>query len=111
MAGGVVCARINPLDGDGLIDLAAVLPAGAEIIAYPKATTSDQMRALDAAIARLEADCGIAIGSTEILPVCETALGVVNVREIAAASRRVRCALLGAEDLAADLGAERSPDA
>jgi citrate lyase subunit beta/citryl-CoA lyase len=40
--------------------------------------------------------------------VCETALGVVSVREIASASARVRCALLGAEDLAADLCAERS---
>src|SRR6185295_10703498 len=34
-----------------------------------------------------------------------------NVREIAAASARIRCALLGAEDLAADLRAERGPDA
>lgn len=39
---------------------------------------------------------------------CETALGVVCVRDIAGASARVRCALLGAEDLAADLCAERS---
>jgi citrate lyase subunit beta/citryl-CoA lyase len=42
------------------------------------------------------------------LPVCETALGVVDVRLIASASRRIRVALLGAEDLAADLAAERT---
>ena len=42
---------------------------------------------------------------------CETALGVVEVRNLAAASPRVRCALLGAEDLANDLCAERGPDA
>jgi len=42
---------------------------------------------------------GFAPGSIGILPVCETALGVVNVREIAAPSPRIRYALLGAEDL------------
>jgi citrate lyase subunit beta/citryl-CoA lyase len=35
----------------------------------------------------------------------------VEVRAIAGGSRRIRCALLGAEDLAADLCAERQPDA
>jgi citrate lyase subunit beta/citryl-CoA lyase len=110
-AGAVACARINALEADGPADLEAVMAAGASIIAYPKAVSADQMRALDAAITRLEARHAIAPGRTESLPVCETALGVVNVREIAAASARIRCALLGAEDLAADLCAERGPDA
>jgi hypothetical protein len=43
--------------------------------------------------------------------VCETALGVADVRAIAGASPRIHAALLGAEDLAADLCAERHPDA
>jgi citrate lyase subunit beta / citryl-CoA lyase len=38
-------------------------------------------------------------------------LAVVNVRAIAEGSSRIRCALLGTEDLAADLCAERNPDA
>ena len=42
---------------------------------------------------------------------CETDLGVVDVRAIASASQRIRCALLGSEDLANDLNAERGPDA
>ena len=45
------------------------------------------------------------------MPVCETALGVVDVRAIAGGSPRIRAAILGAEDLAADLCAERHPDA
>ncbi len=110
-AGSIACARINSLDGEGHADLAAAMAAGASIIGYPKATTADQMHALDAAITRLETQHAVEKGRTEILPVCETALGVVAVREIAAASRRIRCALLGAEDLAADLCAERGPDA
>jgi len=110
-AGIVAAVRINALEADGHDDLAAVMPAAPDVIAYPKATTATQMRALDAALAAAEAQHGITVGATEILPVCETALGVVAVREIAAASARIRCALLGAEDLAADLGAERGQDA
>lgn len=109
-AGALVCVRINALDGDGPADLAAVMPGQPDIVAYPMASTADQMRGLDALITAHEAACGLASGVTEILPVCETALGVVNVREIAAASPRIRAALLGAEDLANDLCAERGPD-
>ncbi len=109
--GALACVRINTLDTEGAVDLEAVMAARPDIVAYPKAQTAQDMRALDAALTAHEKRLGIAPGSTEILPVCETALGVVNVRELAAASPRVRCALLGAEDLAADLCAERGPDA
>src|SRR5205807_3073267 len=88
-----------------------VVPAKPDFIAYPKASTANDMRELDRAIATAENQAGLALGSIGILPVCETALGVVNVRQIAAASARIRYALLGAEDLAADLMAERSREA
>jgi citrate lyase subunit beta / citryl-CoA lyase len=110
-AGALACVRINALDGEGPADLQAVMPARPDIVAYPKAQTAADMHALDAALTTLERQLDITPGSTTILPVCETALGVVNVREIAAASPRVRFALLGAEDLAADLCAERGRDA
>jgi citrate lyase subunit beta/citryl-CoA lyase len=110
-SGSVTAVRINALDGDGLDDLAAAMPARPDVIAYPMASSGEQMRALDDAISRHEDALAITQGSTEILPVCETALGVADVRAIAAASPRIRAALLGAEDLAADLCAERHPDA
>ena len=110
-AGARVCVRINSLQEDGPLDLASVVPAKPDFIAYPKAQTASDMRELDRAITALEAQAGLAPGSIGILPVCETALGVVNLREIAAASPRIRYALLGAEDLAADLMAERSREA
>ena len=110
-AGSRVCVRINSLHEDGPLDLASVVPAKPDFIAYPKAQTASDMRELDRAITALEAQAGLAPGSIGILPVCETALGVVNLREIAAASPRIRYALLGAEDLAADLMAERSREA
>lgn len=110
-AGMLAAVRINALDADGPADLAAAMAARPDVISYPMASSAAQMRLLDAAIAEWESTLGIEPGSTEILPVCETALGVVEVRSMAAASPRIRCALLGAEDLAADLCAERSRDA
>jgi len=110
-AQALVCVRINPLEGVGHIDLQSVMQARPDIVAYPKAASAFHIRALDVAIATHEAALGIERGAIEILPVCETALGVVNVREMAGASARVRCALLGSEDLAADLGADRTREA
>ena len=110
-AGCVVVVRINRLDAGGLTDLDMVVPTRPDIIAYPKAAGADDMRVLDAEITRHEQLRGVQPGSIGILPVCETALGVVNVREMAAASGRVHAALLGTEDLAADLMAERGRDA
>lgn len=102
--------RINALEADGMIDLAAAMSTRPDVIAYPMTDSAAQMHALDAAITHWEGVLGIAKNSTEILPVCETALGVVAVRTIAAASARIRCALLGAEDLANNLCAERGAD-
>lgn len=110
-AGVLVCVRINTLESVGHLDLQAVMHARPDIVAYPKASNAFQLRALDLAITTHEAALGIERGAVEILPVCETAQGVVNLREIAGASARVRCALLGAEDLAADLGADRTREA
>lgn len=110
-AGAITAVRINALDGDGPADLAAAMPARPDVIAYPMAQSAAQMQALHALLDEWERNLGIAAGTTEILPVCETALGVVDVRVIAGGSGRIRCALLGAEDLAADLCAERRADA
>ena len=110
-AGCLVAVRINALDADGAEDLAAAMPARPDVVAYPMAARAAQMQSLHEAVTRWERTLGIAEGATWILPVCETALGVADVRAIAAASNRIRAALLGAEDLAADLCAERSPEA
>ena len=107
-AGARAGVRINSLDSDGMLDLRHTVPGAPDFVAYPKAATGDEMRELDLAIATAELESGLDVGRIGILPVCETALGVVNVREIASASFRIRFALLGAEDLAADLMAERS---
>jgi citrate lyase subunit beta / citryl-CoA lyase len=110
-AGRIAVVRINAIDADGPTDLAAAMPAQPDVVAYPMAATAAQMHALHSALSQWERTLSIALGTTEILPVCETALGVVDIRAIAGGSQRIRAALLGAEDLAADLCAERHPDA
>jgi len=90
----VAAVRINTLETEGLTDLAAAMPGRPHIVAYPMASAASQMAALHAALSRCEETQGIEQGTTEILPVCETAAGVVEVRAMVAASPRIRCALL-----------------
>jgi citrate lyase subunit beta/citryl-CoA lyase len=111
-ARGIIPAvRINPLQDEGLADLRAVIAGRPQLVLLPKAASGWQMSALAEELDRLEAAHGIEPGTIEIVPTIETALGVVNLSAIAAGSRRVRSALLGTEDLAADLMAERGRDA
>ena len=109
-AGVIVAVRVNPLDGDGMDDLAAVMRGRPDIVALPKVAEPSHVARLDAAVARFERDYGIAEGATALLPNIEFARGLVQLGAIAAASKRVSACLLASEDLAADLGAERAPD-
>jgi citrate lyase subunit beta/citryl-CoA lyase len=110
-SGCVAAVRINALETDGMLDLEAAMATRPDVIVYPMSERAAQMVALDAAITDREIALDIRRGATEIVPVCETALGVVDVRAIVGGSERIRCALLGSEDLANDLCAERGPDA
>ena len=94
----------------GPTDLEAAIPAKPDFVLYPMASNADEMAALDKEISRLEKHAGLPTGCFWIVPVCETALGVADVRLIVKGSERSIMALLGAGDLAADLQAERSRD-
>src|SRR6195952_425330 len=109
-AGRVVAVRVNPLDQDGMDDLAAVMRGRPDIVALPKVAEPRHVTLLDEAVTRFERDYGIAEGSTMLLPNIEFARGLVQLGAIAAVSKRVTACLLAAEDLAADLGAERDTD-
>lgn len=108
--GAVVAVRVNPLDQDGMDDLAAVMRGHPDIVALPKVAEPHHVARLDEAVTRFERDYGIAEGSTSLLPNIEFARGLVQTGAIAAVSRRTIGCLMAAEDLAADLGAERGSD-
>ena len=93
-------------------DVAAVVWPGLRRIKYPKTEHAHEVEKLDALITRYEKERGIEPGTIEIDPSIETAVGVANVYEIAAASPRVRefGASTGGYDLSRDLGVEMFVD-
>ncbi|UJX44497.1 CoA ester lyase [Xanthobacter sp. YC-JY1] len=107
-AGIVACVRINPLEGDGLADLAGVIAGRPDAVHLPKVAEPAQITALDAEITRHELRLGLPAGAIEIVPNIETARGVMQTYAIATASPRVSAVLCSTEDLAEDLGAPRS---
>ena len=109
-AGAMVAVRVNPLDQDGMDDLAAVMRGAPDIVALPKVAEPFHVTRLDEAVTRFERDYGIPEGSTALLPNIEFARGLVQTGSIASASRRTAACLMASEDMAADLGAERGED-
>jgi citrate lyase beta subunit len=102
--------RINPISSAlAQDDLAAVAPAHPDAIMIPKVERAEDVGAVSAALARIEADHGLLPGGIVLIALIETALGIVNLREIAASDARLVALAFGAEDLAGDLGALRTP--
>ena len=103
--------RINSLDTElYTTDLEAIATTDVDGIVIPKVETAQQVQRVDQIITTSEMKNGQPAGGVRLLALIETALGVMNVKEIGQSSRRLDGLLFGAEDLAADLRATRSPD-
>jgi citrate lyase subunit beta/citryl-CoA lyase len=109
-SGVVGAVRVNPLATEGRNDLGVVMQARPAAVFLPKTAAPEQIVELDRAITDHERRLTIPTGSTEIVPNIETAAGLVAIAAIARASKRVKACMVAAEDMAADLGAERAPD-
>jgi citrate lyase subunit beta/citryl-CoA lyase len=109
-AGVVGAVRVNPLDGDGMADLTAIMRGGPDIVMLPKTATPAHIVTLASEITRLEAAYGLSRGATRIVPNIEQAAGLLQTFAICQSSARVAGCLVASEDMAADLGAERGPD-
>lgn len=107
---GEVWVRVNPLDAGGRDDLAEVLEGRPHGICLPKAETSDDVRALAKELERIERKFGIAVGATHIMPILETARGVLHCVEVAGADERVAVVAFGAEDYTRDVGGRRTQE-
>ena len=97
-AGAIAAVRINPLEGCGREDLAAVMQGRPDIVLMPKVVSPEQVRALEQATG----------GGVDLVPNVETAAGLLNAAAIGRASAKVIAMLVASEDMVADLGAERS---
>lgn len=110
-AGVLTAVRINPLETEGRVDLAAVMRGRPDIVLMSKVAERRQVVALAEAVLSLEYANGIPSGSTEIVPNIESARGLIETFAIATASPRVTAVIGSTEDMAADLGAPRTPAA
>jgi len=105
--GSIAAVRVNPLSGDGIADLVAVLPAGPDIVMLPKVEGPERIFELAREIDRIAGDKAAAV---EIVPNVEFARGLMQTYDIAQSDPRVTACLVASEDMAADLGAERGRD-
>jgi citrate lyase subunit beta/citryl-CoA lyase len=83
--------------------MAAVAGAGADAILIPKVESAAMIDEADA----LMSECG-APAETDIWCMMETPLGILHAEEIAGASDRVTCLVMGTSDLAKDLHARHT---
>jgi len=101
-----VWVRLNPFANggattDGREDLDA-LDSEPSCLVVPKAGSAEDVEVVAEALDGRGSDAGV-------VPIIETAAGVVNAAEVAGASR-VEAVVFGAEDLSADLGATRTAE-
>jgi citrate lyase subunit beta-like protein len=106
------CIRINSF-GSGFekFDLAAAVAANPDSIVVPKVETAQQVRSISEYIEIYELSSRMNIGSIRMLVGVETARGILNLKEIAEADKRLEAIIFGAEDYAASAGATRTKDA
>ena len=106
------CIRINSV-GSGMekYDLAAALTTNPDAIVVPKIESAEQVKWVSDHIETHELSSNKNIGTVRLLVGVETAKGILNLKEIAEADKRLEAIIFGGEDYAASLGAVRTKEA
>ncbi len=103
--------RVNPFSSPFWADdMAATIAARPEAYVLPKVESAHEIRMMSSYIAAAETRYGWAAGAIRLLAIIETARGAANLRDIAESDPRLAALIFGAEDLAGDLGAARTPE-
>ena len=98
--------RINQLPA-GLDDLIYIVPHHVNLILIPKCEKAEQVLQVDAKIKEILGDKG---GTVYVMPIIESASGVIHAFEIACASENVVALAIGLEDYTADIGVQRTAE-
>jgi citrate lyase subunit beta / citryl-CoA lyase len=98
--------RINQLPL-GLLDLEEIVPQSPDLILIPKVETPQQISHAVGAIESVAKRSNVT-RPIWLMPILESALGIENAFEIAAASDRVVALTIGLEDYTADLGVSKT---
>lgn len=101
--------RVNqPRKGLQIEDVAATIQGRPDGYVLPKVESAREIQQFSHTLLERELLMGMETGTIKILAIIETAKGVVNLREIAQADKRLVALIFGAEDLAGDIGATRT---
>jgi len=101
--------RINPLSTEESVhDIAEIVPAMPDIILLPKCESAMDVERLDTLLTANEEEYGLVPGSIRIMPIIESAKGVLAAYEIARASQRNSALCFGYEDFSRDI--QSKPD-
>jgi len=107
----MVFVRVNGLaTGLASQDLEESVCEGLDGIVLPKAESSKDILDAEAILEKIEKQKGLRVGSIIIVPILETAKGVLNAAEVAVASKRVAGLSFGAVDFTRDLGVSLSKE-
>jgi citrate lyase beta subunit len=74
----------------------------------PKVESAKQVQHVSDALITLERQHGIPPHTIELIPIIETALGVINLHDIVHSGQRITALAFGAEDLTSSIGATRT---
>lgn len=98
--------RVNrSADGYAIEDLRLAIAPLVRAVRLPKADSAEMIRSASRALSDLERAAALDEGSIRLYPTIESARGVMNCQEIAAADPRVASLVFGEADLMADIGA------
>jgi citrate lyase subunit beta/citryl-CoA lyase len=97
--------RVNAFDtGLTFDDLEAVVCADLDGLKLPKVESATDLLAVTERLGELERTAGLEVGRIDLMPLIESARGVLNARAIAEASPRVRRMGFGGADFCRDVG-------
>ena len=102
--GADIVVRLNRPMRMTVRDLEAVIGAGVQAVALPKAESAQHVQLVAEIMDELEAELGIPVGTTRMLAMVETASAFFHIAEIAKAHPRLVGLNLGAEDFALSAG-------
>lgn len=105
--------RINPVSEEHTLwkaDLDTTIEGYPDGYVIPKVESVEQIQQVDEYLTRAEGNYGWIFNSIRLIPIIESARGIINLNALAGCSDRLAALAFGAEDLAGDIGAIRTSD-
>lgn len=100
-----IVVRVNGLDSPwGRDDVTAMASSGADAVLLPKVESAAMVHELESLMDKAGAPASMGIQC-----MMETPLGMLNAQEVAGASKRITCLVMGTSDLVKDLQAAHTP--